>query len=680
MPESLIEDIRQQADIVDVIGDYVRLKPSGRNFKGLSPFTNEKTASFIVSPEKQIYKCFSSGKGGNVFTFVAEIEKLGFIDAVKFVAKRFGIDLSAYEQPQQQLRPEEQTAYDALTFAAKFFHSALNSDEGKTALKYFLNRGLTTETISKFGLGYAYDDWDKLSQAAVDAGIPEALLLELGLVAYSERAKKNYDTFRARAMFPIFSTAGKVLGFGGRILTSEKETAKYINSPESRLYEKSKILYAMHAAKDAVRRKDEAILVEGYMDAISLHQAGVDNAVASSGTALTPQQVALIGRYTKNVLFIYDGDKAGVKAMMRGIDVILEGGLTAAIVSLPGEDDPDSFVRRVGGEEFRKFIDAHRVSFLDFKIGVMKAGGLFETPASSSDAAKELLGTLSKISDELEREMYVKALSEKLDVSLGTLQQELARVIIRAERRARPGALRTERNGTQGESRPGINRAGNRFAEGRAMPTQKTEQPQTQAESGETDATVDEPLAAEIEAAELATLKVPVAERAFLKALLESTYHGTTVIEFVIANFDILNMRHRWTSRLVNFITGRYKHNVEADPPYDFDVSNELNYLDDEALRDFVSGLLVELPISKRWPTETASGYARRCLEAILDAMSRMIAESYDEVIADVMSRIESHPDYDDLGREYAMEKSNLEKKKQRAKAEFDGAIKRLFH
>lgn len=416
------------------------------------------------------------------------------------------------------------------------------------------------------------------------------------------------------------------------------------------------------------------------MDAISLHQAGVDNAVASSGTALTPQQVALIGRYTKNVLFIYDGDKAGVKAMMRGIDVILEGGLTASIVSLPGEDDPDSFVRRVGGEEFRKFIDAHRVSFLDFKIGVMKANGLFSTPASSSDAAKELVGTLAKIMDELEREMYVKALAEKLDVSLGTLQQELARVMIRAERRARPGAARTERNGHEGESRAGMNRAGNRSTEGRAVQHQKIDRPQTETESGGAAGTLEESITAEIELAEPAMLNVPVAERAFLKALLESTYHGTTVIEFVIANFDILNMRHRWTSRLVNFITGRYKHNVEADPPYDFDVSNELNYLDDEALRNFVSGLLVELPISKRWPTETASSYARRCLEAILDAMSRMIAESYDEVIADVMSRIELHPDYDDLGREYAMEKSNLEKKKQRAKAEFDGAIKRLFH
>ncbi|NTW50589.1 MAG: DNA primase, partial [Chlorobiales bacterium] len=425
IPESKIDEVRRSIDIVDVISDYVKLLPSGRNYKALSPFTNEKTPFFYVSPEKQIYKCFSSGKGGNTFTFVMEMEKLGFIDAVKYVAKRAGIDLSEYERAASpEISKKELTQYEVLTWAARFFHNALNTPEGKECFDYLRDRGLFPETISHFGIGYAYDDWDRLHHEAEKENIPVDILNELGLVSHSEKADKYYDTFRGRAMFPVFSTAGKVVGFGGRILTGQKNTPKYINSPESKLYEKSKLLYAMNFAKDDIRRQDEAILVEGYMDVVSLHQAGLKNVVASSGTSLTPEQAKLIGRFTKNVVFIYDGDSAGIKAMMRGIDILLEQGLTPSIVSLPGDKDPDSHVLEVGGDMFRKYIQDHKTSFLDFKITVLKESEGFETPDKSADSIKELVGTITKIRDELEREVYLKTLANKIDISFGTLQKE----------------------------------------------------------------------------------------------------------------------------------------------------------------------------------------------------------------------------------------------------------------
>lgn len=704
LPESKIEEIRSLADITDVVGEYVTLKPAGRNFKGLSPFTNEKTPSFNVSPEKQIYKCFSSGKGGNVFTFIMEMEKLGFIDAVKLIAKRVGIDLSEYDTV-SGVSNTEQTAYDQLAWAAKFFHAALNAPEGQHCLKYFLDRGLSKETISRFGLGYSFDAWDKLYEQSKLDKIPADALKEFGLIGFNEKRNSYYDTFRGRAMFPIFSPAGKVLGFGGRILTKDKETAKYINSPESRLYEKSKILYAMNLAKDSIRRRDEAILVEGYMDVISLHQAGIENAVASSGTSLTPQQIGLIGRTTKNVLFIYDGDKAGLKAMMRGIDLILEAGLGASVVSLPDDHDPDSFVRAVGGDEFRKYADAHRVSFLDFKLGFHKSTGGFDSPARTTESVRDLVSTLAKISDGIEREVYLRTLSDKTDVSFGSLQKELTQLLVRAEKRAKQSE---EREAVSKSVKPAIKKAvkpatdANDVSQPAApdaglqpdrvtdfLPEQDaetsvaTQRPEAsdaveQVETVETVETVEQTARQKAES-------VPVAERTFLRALFESTYHGTTVIEFVLANLDILTLRHLWSQQLVAFVLERYKKNVAAEPPYEFEISNELNYLDDGDLRNFVSGLLMEAPISKRWTTETPTEYARRCITSILDAMKKMILQNYDEALTanyKEIEVIETSPASEETLAELPtlfVQRNDLMKQKLQAAREFDSAIKRLF-
>ncbi|MCS6989153.1 MAG: DNA primase [Chloroherpetonaceae bacterium] len=629
LPEEKIDEIRRAADIVDVVSDYVRLLPSGRSYKAISPFNpTERTPSFFVSPEKQIYKCFSTGKGGNVFTFVQEMEKLSFIDAVKFVAKKVGIDLSQYERQASPIADKYGEEYDLMAWAAKRFHANLNAKEGKAGLEYLLGRGLLKETISKFGLGYALDSWDSLCDAAKKEGKSLKLLEEFGLIARGEKSDKLYDVFRARAMFPIFSPAGKVIAFGGRLLVDEKDAPKYINSPETRLYRKSEVLYGFNFARDEIRKKDEAILVEGYMDVISLHQAGVKTAVASSGTSLTTEQARLIARLTKHVLFVYDGDKAGVRAMMRGIDILLEQGISPMVLFLPNDEDPDSFAQKVGGEEFLKYANARKTSFLDFKIDVLRSSDGFSDEERTRNSVRELVGTIAKIPDELGREVYLKSLAEKLDVSLGALQKELNALLKRD--------------------------APKRF------PVPKPASNPKEAESSAQNAPQKNAL--------------PVAERTFLKAMLESAYHGNEVLEFVKEKLPILRFKHEWTEKLARFFLERYEARDKNSP---FDPTRELNYLDDENLRNFVSELLIDEGISERWQPEPPSVYARRCLMAFLDATRKIIAQTYDDALSENMRALGAETDAAKIGA-LITERNNLVKAKRDAEAEFEQTVKSL--
>jgi DNA primase len=628
IPDDKLDEIRRAADIVDVISDYVRLIPSGRNYKAVSPFNpTEKTPSFYVSPEKQIYKCFSTGKGGNVFTFVQEMEKVGFIDAVKVIAKKAGIDLSPYQKAKAV--EKESIEQSVMAFAAKFFFNALNSTEGKTGLDYFLSRGLTKDTITHFGLGYSFNSWDALYNEAVKTNretpehetVPLKLLEEFGLIAKSEKAGKHYDVFRARAMFPIFSPAGKVLGFGGRILTDEKETAKYINSPESRLYKKSEILYAMNFARDEIRRKNEAILVEGYMDVISLHQAGIKTAVASSGTSLTPDQVRLIGRLTKNVLFIYDGDKAGIKAMMRGIDIILEQGLSPKVLFLPDNDDPDSYVKKVGGGEFLKYAEAHKTSFLDFKLEVLRRSDGFSSPDKTSESIRELVTTLTRIPDELSREVYLKTLAEKTDLPLSMLQKEAVKITGRAERKS--------------------------FSEPRDFP-KRTLTDGTPSSETATPETPPKPV-------------VSIVERTFLKSFLESTYHGSAVVEFVAEHLTLFRFEHAFTKTVTDFVIE--KQLAHAGSEVMFNITDEMHKLPDDEVRNFVSELLLERPISERWQQETPSAYARRCLNAFLDATNQMNLAHFRSAEREIRSSLSNATENDESEKILAELQSVINKK-----------------
>ncbi|MGQ9805818.1 MAG: DNA primase [Chlorobiales bacterium] len=630
LPEEKIDEIRRTADIVDVVSDYVRLVPSGRNYKAISPFNpTEKTPSFYVSPEKQIYKCFSTGKGGNVFTFIQEMEKLPFIDAVKWVAKKVGIDLSQYERKSAKQDDKQSEEYELMAWAAKFFHTNLNTKEGKAGLEYLLGRGLLKETISKFGLGFALDAWNRLYDEAAKEGKSLKLLEEFGLIARSEKSEKYYDAFRNRVMFPIFSPAGKVIAFGGRLLADEKNSPKYINSPETKLYHKSEVLYAFNFARDEIRKKDEAVLVEGYMDVVSLHQAGIKTAVASSGTSLTPEQVRLIGRLTKNVLFIYDGDKAGVKAMMRGIDLILEQGLTPKVLFLPDNEDPDSYVKKVGGNEFLKYANAHKTSFLDFKLDVLKKSDGFAGEEQTQASIRDLVSTIAKIQDALAREVYLKSLSQKLDVAFHTLQREIEKILGRETPR--------------------------RLVAPKSAPIPQVPAP----------ATLDR-----------TKQQLPsVAERTFLKSLLESLYHGSEVLEFVKEKLSLLTFKHEWTEKIARFLLERYEaHNKQTT----FDATNELNYLDDEELRDFISGLLIDEAISERWQPESPSIYARRCLMAFLDATKKIILQTYDDALDENIKSMQSESDAEKIGT-LITERNRLMKARRDAEVEFDQTIKSLI-
>ena len=423
IPEDKVEEVKAATDIVDVVSDFVRLRKAGSNFKGLCPFHNEKTPSFNVNPSMGIYKCFGCGEGGDAISFLMKVEGLGFTETVRQLAERAGIDLPE-EGASDPHSDEKEGILHALRFAARYYFDQLTqTDEGRRrGLAYFEGRGLGAATIKRFGLGYAPDAWDGLLKAATEAQIKPEILDAAGLVLPNKSGDGFHDRFRERAMFPILSHVGKVLGFGGRVLpdstppTGDYVPPKYINSPETRVYHKSRVLYGLYQSKQAIRGAEEVILVEGYTDVISLHQAGVQNVVASSGTALTPEQVKALGRYAKRVLLLYDADSAGAAAALRGIDLILRAGLAAYVVSLPESSDPDSFVQQFGGEAFRNYLQKHRQSFVHFKVASARRDGTLGTPEGQAETAASVLASIAQIPDTVAQDGYIRVAAEQLGV------------------------------------------------------------------------------------------------------------------------------------------------------------------------------------------------------------------------------------------------------------------------
>ena len=423
IPEDKVEEVKAATDIVDVVSDYVRLKKAGTNFKGLCPFHNEKTPSFNVNPGMGIFKCFGCGEGGDAISFVMKVEGLGFTETVRMLAEQAGIELPA-EGERDPHSDEKEAILHALRFAARWYYEQLTrTDEGKRrGLAYFESRGLSPETIKKFGLGFAPGAWDGLLSAATTAQIAPDILDKAGLILPNKNGDGFHDRFRERAMFPILSHVGKVLGFGGRVLpdstppTGDYVPPKYINSPETRVYSKSRVLYGLFQGKQAIRAEEEVILVEGYTDVISLYQAGVKNVVASSGTALTPEQVRALGRYAKRVLLLYDADSAGAAAALRGIDLILREGLAAYVVSLPDGADPDSFVQKFGGEAFRAYLKKERQSFVHFKVAAARRAGALGTPEGQAETARSLLDTIAQIPDTVAQDGYIRVAAGELGV------------------------------------------------------------------------------------------------------------------------------------------------------------------------------------------------------------------------------------------------------------------------
>ena len=427
--KSTIDAVFETSRLEEVIGDFVQLKKSGSNYKGLSPFTNEKTASFMVSPAKQIWKDFSSGKGGNVVAFLMEHEHFTYPEAIKYLAKKYNIEIEETEQTdeQKQAATARESMYLVSSFAQTYFSETLhNSEEGKAiGLTYFKERGFHPESISTFFLGYAPDKWEAFTQAALDAGFQEEFLISTGLTIAKE--EKRFDRFKGRVIFPIHSMSGRVMGFGGRILTQDKNAAKYLNSPESDIYQKSKVLYGLYQAKQSIAKEDNCYLVEGYTDVIQMHQAGIKNVVSSSGTALTADQIRLIRRLTPNITLLFDGDPAGLRAALRGVDLILEAGMNVKVCMFPEGEDPDSFARKTELEALLLYLNEQAQDFIQFKATLLAQEGK-KDPIRKAETIREMVQSIAKIPDPIKREVYVQNCSLLMDISEEVLFSTLAQL------------------------------------------------------------------------------------------------------------------------------------------------------------------------------------------------------------------------------------------------------------
>ena len=431
IPAHIVDEIMQTALVEEVIGDFVQLKRAGSNLKGLSPFTDEKTPSFVVSPAKQIFKCFSTGTGGTVVTFLMEKEHFTYPEALRWLADKYGINIPApREQTKEELEQisEKESLYVINDFANEYFQSNLKIDkEGKAiGLSYFLERGFTQETINKFQLGYCLDRSDAFTKAAIDKGYKIQYLTKVGLTKQKE--DYTFDFYRGRVLFPIHSISGRVLGFGGRTLKSDKKVAKYYNSPESPIYNKSEILYGLYFSKGAIIKNDECFLCEGYTDVISMFQSGVENVVSSSGTSLTKEQVRLVKRYTKNLTILYDGDAAGIKASFRGIDLILEEGLNVQVVLFPDGEDPDSFAKSHSLSELKQMISDNKQDFISFKSSVLM-DGVGDDPIQRSKLIREVVQSVALIPDQITRSVYVQEIAKKFEINEKTISNELLKLL-----------------------------------------------------------------------------------------------------------------------------------------------------------------------------------------------------------------------------------------------------------
>ncbi len=426
IPKETVDQIIDTAEVVDVVGEYVNLKKRGANLLGLCPFHNEKTPSFTVSPSKGIYKCFGCGKAGSSVNFLMDHEHFSYPEALKFLAKKYNIEIEEEELSAEQIQAanEKESLFIVTEFASQFFQKQLKeTDEGKAiGLSYFKERGFREESLNKFLLGYSPDSWEAFTKAALGKGYKLEFLEKAGLSIVKE--EKQFDRFKGRVIFPIQNNSGRVIGFGARTLKADKKTAKYLNSPESEIYHKSKVLYGLNHAKRKMVELNNCYLVEGYTDVISFHQSGVENVVASSGTSLTTDQIRLIKRFTENISILFDGDAAGIKAAFRGIDMILEEGLNVRVLAFPDGEDPDSYARNHSSSELQNFLEENATDFIRFKTQLL----INETgndPIKRASLIKEIVGSISLIPDPIARSVYLQECSRLLEIGEEALISEL---------------------------------------------------------------------------------------------------------------------------------------------------------------------------------------------------------------------------------------------------------------
>ena len=428
--QNTIDTVFETARVEEVIGDFVNLKRAGSNFKGLSPFSDERSPSFMVSPAKGIWKDFSTGKGGNSVKFLMEHSQFTYPEAIRYLARKYNIEIEETEQTdaEKAITDVRESMYLVSEFAKEYFHNTLlHSEEGKAiGLSYFKERGFTNETIKKFSLGYSPETWDALTKEALGKGYKLEFLESTGLTI--AREDRPFDRFKGRVMFPIESMSGRVLGFGGRILTNDKKAAKYLNSPESDIYHKSKVLYGIFQAKQSIAKLNNCYLVEGYTDVIQFHQAGIENVVASSGTALTPDQIRLVNRLTKNITVLFDGDAAGLRASIRGIDLILEEGMNVRVCAFPDGEDPDSFARKNSHDDLVAYLEANSKDFIQFKASILMNEAKND-PIKKADLIRDMVTSISKIPDRIQREVYLQECARIMDISEQVLVSTLAQLI-----------------------------------------------------------------------------------------------------------------------------------------------------------------------------------------------------------------------------------------------------------
>lgn len=455
--QETIQRIMDATNLEEVIGEFVSLHKRGGNYIGCCPFHNEKTPSFYVTPSKGIYKCFGCGEAGNAITFLKKHEHYTYEESLRWLANKYHIDIAEKPLTEEELhrQAERDGLFHVSEFAQKYFADLLYNDEMGRAvgLSYFHGRGLSDEVIKRFGLGYCLDEWSNFTDHALKNGYSLQVLEKTGLTIVKEDTGKQYDRFRGRVMFPIYSISGRVLGFSGRVLTSEKQAAKYVNSPDSDIYNKSRILYGLYQARAAIAKADKCYLVEGNVDVISMHQSGVENTVASCGTSLTVEQIRLIKRYTQNVTVLYDGDKAGVKAALRAIDLLFAEGMHVRLVLFPDDEDPDSYAQKYGSTQLQEFLATHEDNFIMYKTRVL-LDGVKDDPIRKAELVSETARSIALVTDMLERSEYIRQCSHLLRVSEDVLSTAVARAIGSARQK-----VAEQTAGSGGQAADGVEQA-----------------------------------------------------------------------------------------------------------------------------------------------------------------------------------------------------------------------------
>ncbi len=612
IPDEKIDEIRAAADLVDVAGDYVQLKRSGSRFKGLCPFHNEDTPSFSIDPDQNLYYCFGCGNGGDVFKFIQEIEGVGFLESVRILGERYGIPLPE-EEGDPEAANERESILHALRFAARFFYRQLTqTDRGRPALDYLRERGFKPKTIKRFGLGYAPDEWDALRTAAESEQLDPEILEKAGLLVARNDGSGYYDRYRGRVIFPIFSHIGKVLGFAGRILDESKEQPKYINSPETKVYHKKEVLYGLRQAKRSIRQTDEVLLVEGYTDVISLSQAGVENVVASSGTALTEGQIETLDRYAKRALLLYDADEAGGRAAMRGLKRVLRQGMGAYAVELPDGSDPDAFVQEKGGDAFEEYVDEHRQDLPAFSYQRARRAGELGTPEDRVEVQQQIIAAVAQIPDPNLRREYVTRTSEVAGVPdadlFRMLEEEREQLEEQNKRRRKREARRQEQANPQRAPQPA------------GAPTQGAPPP-----SAPPDEEADAPPSDE--APDASSRSLLPEEKVLLRLMLE---HGTRMVSHVLGHMALDEFTEGPARELVRTLVQMYQ-NDQMQPQRILSGAHG-----DELQRLAAAVMMDEHEASKNWAEREDIPVPRlneRPYEAAESAMKFLKLDRVDEAI-----------------------------------------------